>query len=153
MKLNRLIGILATILIILIVTVSCSKEQSTTVPVDNPVTTQEPSSPVQETTEVVAQPNGPPEDVPIMSDAYELQVANPLNLTYKVNTPLEDVVKFYQDELPKNGWDKINNPDSVVGSMAQMARTNANGDRITFSLQYNPIGEFSVVQIYITRVP
>jgi hypothetical protein len=153
MKLNRLIGILATILFILLVTVSCSKGQATTLPVDNPVTTQEPSSPVQDTTEVVVQPNGPPEDVPIMPDAYELQVANELNLTYKVNTPLEDVVKFYQDELPKSGWDQINNPDSVVGSMAQMARSNVNGDRINFSLQYNPIGEFSVIQIYITRAP
>jgi len=153
MKLNRVFGILTTILFMLGFTVACSKSQVTTAPVENPVTTQESSSPVQQATEVVSIPNGPPEDVPIMPDAYELEVANQLNLGYKVALPIADVVAFYQEELPKNGWDQINNPDSVVGSMAQMTRSKTNGDRITFSLQYNPIGEFTVLQIYVTRTP
>jgi uncharacterized lipoprotein YbaY len=153
MKLNRVLGILSTILFILVVTVACSKSEETAAPVENPVTTQEPSSPVQQATEGVTQPSGPPEDVPIMPDAYELEIANKLNLGYKVALPIADVVAFYQEELPKNGWDQINNPDSVIGSMAQLTRSKTNGDRVTFSLQFNPIGEFTVLQIYITRAP
>jgi hypothetical protein len=153
MKLNRVFGILTTIIFILILTTACSKSQATTPPVEKPVTTQASSSPVPQTTEVVSQPSGPPEDVPVMPDAYELEVANQLNVAYKVALPIADVVAFYQAELPKNGWDQINNPDSVVGSMAQMTRSKTNGDRINFSFQYNPIGEFTVIQIYITRAP
>jgi hypothetical protein len=103
--------------------------------------------------ETTAEPSGIPEDVPVMPDAYELVIPNQLNLTYKVDLQIKDVVAFYQAELPNDGWDQPANPDSVVGSMAQMARTKANGDRITFSIQYNPIGEFTIVQIYITRAP
>ena len=61
------------------------------------------------------------------------------------------MVDFYEATLPENGWDQINNPDSVVGAMAQMTRGKSNGDRITFSLQFNPVGEFTIVQIYIIR--
>jgi hypothetical protein len=88
-----------------------------------------------------------------MPDAYDLEVPTQLNVSYKVNSPIDDEVKFYQEELPKNGWTTANNPDSVVGSMAQISRSNDAGDRLIFSLQYNSIGQFSVVQMYITRAP
>ena len=153
MKLNRVLGILTAILFILVFTVACDKSQATTAPVENQVASQEPSSPVEQTTEVFSQSNGPPEDVPILPDAYDLQVPNELNLSYKVALPIADGVAFYQEELPKNGWDQINSPDSAVGSMAQMTRSKTDGDRITISFQYNPIGEFSIVQVYLTRAP
>jgi hypothetical protein len=153
MKLNRVIGILSIILFILVLTVACSKGQGTTAPVENPVATQVPSSPVQQTTDVVNQTKGPPDDVPVMPEAYELQVMDQFNLTYKAAVPIADVVAFYQEELPKNGWDQVNNPDSVVGNMAQMTRSKTNGDRISFSIQYNPVGEFTVVQAFVTRAP
>jgi len=149
----KMLLILATILILSLSLVACSKSQATTAPVDNPVTTQEPLTPTQQTSEEVSEPDGAPEDVPVMPDAYELEVPNQLNLNYKVDLPIKDVVAFYEQELPNNGWDQINNPDTTLGSMAQMTRSKANGDRITFSLQYNPVGEFTIVQIYITRAP
>jgi len=108
-----------------------------------------PSQPVVAT----STPVGIADDVPIMPDAYALEIPNGLNVTYRVDLQIKDVVAFYQQELPTKGWDQPANPDSVVGSMAQMARTKTNGDRITFSIQYNPIGEFTIVQIYLTRAP
>jgi hypothetical protein len=153
MKLNRILGILTSILFILIFSVACSKSQATTAPVENPLTTQEATSPAQQSTVVSTQSKGPPEDVPVMPDAYDLQVMDQFNLTYKVAVPIADVVAFYQEELPKNGWDQVNNPDSVVGNMAQMTRSKTNGDRISFSIQYNPVGEFTVVQAFVTRAP
>jgi ABC-type Fe3+-hydroxamate transport system substrate-binding protein len=140
-------------IILAIFTVGCNKNQEPNLPVENQIATQEPVTLTEQTGEEVSEPTGIPEDVPIMPEAKELQVTNQNNIDFKVDLPLEDVVAFYQEELINYGWDKINNPDTVVGSMAQMSRSKANGDRITFSLQYNPIGEFSIVKIFITRAP
>jgi hypothetical protein len=153
MRSKKVLLVLTTISILLILSVACSKGQTTIAPVENPGITQESLTPTEEITTQVSAPEGPPEDVPIMPDAYELQAANQLNVIYKVNAPIKDIVEFYQQELPNYGWDQTNNPDSVVGSMAQMSRSKSNGDRITFSLQYNPIGEFTIVQIFLTRAP
>ena len=153
MKPNKVFLIIVTIFILTLSSVACSKETVTTEPVDNPVATQESIEPTQETSAATSEPTGVPEDVPIMPEAYELEVANLLNLTYKVSLPIKDVVEFYQQEFPNYGWDVINNPDSVVGSMAQMSRSNAEGDRLIFSIQYNPVGEFAINKIFITRVP
>jgi hypothetical protein len=153
MKSKKYWIILTTILILGLLLIACGKKQETTVPVNNPEITQE-VNPSTEQTEVVAPPLvGAPEDVPIIPDAYDVEITDESNQNYKVDLPLKDVVEYYQTELPKNGWDQINNPDSVVGQMAQMTRSKTNGDRINFSLQYNPVGEFSLVTIYITRAP
>jgi len=150
MKSKQVLLLIAAIIILSILSVACSKGQATT-PAQNPVSTQEPGITTQESVVPTSEPTGVPEDVPIMPDAYDLDVPNQLNILYKVDKPIKDVVDFYQQELPNNGWDQPRNPDSVVGSMAQMARTKASGDRITFSIQFNPVGEFTIVQIYITR--
>jgi len=152
MKPKRVLFVIAAIIILSILSVACSKGQATT-PAQTSVTTQEPGASTPQPVVATSAPAGVPEDVPVMPDAYDLQVPNQLNLTYKVDLQIKDVVAFYQQELPTAGWDQPGNPDSVVGSMAQMARSKANGDRITFSIQYNPIGEFTIVQIFITRAP
>ena len=82
-----------------------------------------------------------------MPDAQDIEITSQLNQNKKLNLPLNDVVEFDQAELPKNGWEQLNNPDSVVGAKAQMSRSKTNGDRINFSLQYNSIGEFPLVTI------
>ena len=151
MKPKKVFVILVAIVILSLSLLACSKGQATTAPVEKPVTTQEPVTSTQDTTAATSAPTGAPEDVPVMPDAYDLEVPNPLNLTYKIDLPIKDVVAFYEQELPNHGWDQINNPDTALGSMAQMSRSKTDGDRITFSLQYNPVGEFTIVQIYITR--
>lgn len=140
-------------LILGLLLVACGKKQETSAPVINPEITQEVNTSTEQTEIVAPQPVGAPEDVPIIPDAYDIEITDKLNQNYKVDLPINDVVEYYQTELPKNGWDQINNPDSVVGQMAQLTRSKLNGDRINFSLQYNPIGEFSIVQIFITRAP
>jgi hypothetical protein len=152
MKKRNIVLILATIIILAILSVACGKSQATTAPIESPVNTQVGAAPTVAMLPT-SPPNEVPEDVPIMPDAYELQIANSLNLTYKVAVKIEDVVAFYEEEFPNYGWDKTNNPDSVVASMAQMSRGKENGDRIAFSIQYNPVGEFTIVQIYIVRAP
>jgi hypothetical protein len=154
MKKSRVLFILATVVAIAILLVACGGGKTTNPVAEtqsvSPVTTQETGG---ETAATATPPSGVPDDVPIMPNARELQASNLLNVIYKIDVSINDVVAFYQQELPNYGWETVNNPDSVVGSMAQMARAKANGDRITFSIQYNPVGEFCIVQIYLTRVP
>src|SRR4030065_1667461 len=127
MKNRNFVLISATIIILAILSVACGKSQATTAPVESPVNTQVGSAPTVAVLPT-SPPNEVPEDVPIMPDAYELQIANALNLTYKVAVKIEDVVAFYQEEFPNYGWDKKNNPDSVVASMAPIARGKEKGD-------------------------
>ncbi|HSB65321.1 MAG TPA: hypothetical protein VLD65_02010 [Anaerolineales bacterium] len=149
MRSKKAFFFLVTGIILSVLVAGCGKSQATTT-VENPSTTQPPDA-VQNTPVPTTAPPTVPSDIPIMAEATDLIIPNELNITYHVTAPIKDVVDFYQTALPEAGWDQPTNPDSVVGSMAQMARTKANGDRITFSIQYNPVGEFTVVQIYLTR--
>jgi hypothetical protein len=154
MKPKNVLYLFATIIILAFLLVACNKGQATTAPIDTPLTTsQEVGQPTAETSTVTSEPKGVPADISIMPNAYELQVSDQFNILYKVNGKIKDIVAFYQEEFPLNGWDQTNNPDSVVGSLATISRSKANGDRINISLQYNQIGDFTVVQIYITRGP
>ncbi len=150
---SKLVLITGIILILTVLLAACGNNQSTTAPVENATTSETGTTTTQGPAATERSKNGVPEDVPIMPDAYELQVATELNLSYKVDATIQEVVDFYQAEFPNYGWDVINNPDTVVGSMAQMSRSNANGDRLIFSLQNNPIANFTSVTIYITRTP
>lgn len=94
------------------------------------------------------------EDIPVMVGGRRLEVARDgSNISYEVDGTIEDVVAFYQEQLPNYGWEMTRSPDNVVGAMATMARTNEAGDRITFSLQYNPMGEFVVIRIVRLKAP
>ena len=153
MKIKKSFYLFMIAFIFALLLVSCSKGPAST-PVtsqaQNPITTQVESGQTPVSTK--AAPSVPP-DVPLMTGSYGLQVPNELNVTYKVDAPLKDVVTFYQTSLQDSGWTVTNNPDSVVGAMAQMARSKENGDRITFSFQFNSVGNFTQVQIFINRVP
>jgi hypothetical protein len=154
MKFKKAAIVVLSITMIALISVACGGSQATT-PAQSqaPATTQETGSTVVQPTAVPTKPKPTaPDDVPIMPDAYAIEIPNQETISYKVDTTIQDVVDFYEANLPGNGWDQVNNPDSVVGAMAQMSRSKANGDRITFSIQYNPVGEFTIVQIYITRI-
>jgi len=153
MKPNKFLLFISLVIIISILLAACGKAPATT-PAQNPVNTQ-PSGGGTAPTQVVVATKAPPSvpsDIPVMDGSYDMQIPNELNITYKVKSPLKDVVAYYQTALPENGWDQTNNPDSVVGAMAQISRTKSIGDRITFSLQFNPVGEFTIVQIFLNRV-
>ncbi len=152
MRTKQGIYLFTAAIIITIILVGCSKAPATspaTTQASNPVTTQVESGQTPVPTKAAPTVAS---DIPIMTGAYDQEVPTSLNITYKVKAQIKDVVAFYQTALPEAGWSKTNNPDSVVGSMAQLSRTKPNGDRITFSLQYNPVGEFTIVQMYLNRV-
>ena len=95
-----------------------------------------------------------PVDVPIMAENRDFQAtADFTNISFIVDLEIADVVAWYQAELPAYGWELSRAPDSALGSMANMSRINAENDRLTISLQYNPVGFFSVVRIVVVRSP
>lgn len=105
-------------------------------------------------TEIAGAPEGPPgvpEDVPIMEGYRNLQVANASNITYTVDGEIDDVVSFYQEQLPNYGWESAGNPDTQAGKIAAMLRVNQDGDRISINMQHNELGGFVVVTITISR--
>jgi hypothetical protein len=153
MKSKKWLFIIASLLLISMLLTACGGSQETTVAEENPVATQESSAPEEIVASEPSEDSGVPEDVPMIPDAYDLQVSNKTRISYKVDKTVQEVVEFYQSEFENYGWTVVKNPDSVVGNMAQMSRSNEAGDRLIFSLQYNPIGEFTVVQISITRAP
>jgi hypothetical protein len=100
-----------------------------------------------------AGPPGVPEDIPIAEGAYKLQVArNGANVNYQVDGVIDDVVAFYQQMLPEQGWTEVTNPDTV-GSIAILLRENEAGDRVSINMQKNEVGGFVVVSISVTRKP
>src|SRR4030042_1105428 len=98
MKNRNFVLISATIIILAILSVACGKSQATTAPVESPVNTQVGSAPTVAVLPT-SPPNEVPEDVPIMPDAYELQIANSLNLTLLVSL---QSYKFTSFELHNN---------------------------------------------------
>jgi hypothetical protein len=153
MRSNKIFVFLPIMFVLLVLLVACSKGEEASGPAENPIATQGSLPSTQKSPAPTKAPLGVPEDVPVMPDAYELQIPNEVTVYYKVDLPLKDVVTFYNEELPNYGWEQPKIPDSALGAMAQMARSKSDGDRITLSIQNNPVGEFTIVQISLTRAP
>lgn len=97
-------------------------------------------------------PEGAREDIPIMESAREVQVLRGgRTITYSVDADIDTVVNFYQEELPKHGWELAGPPDSALASIATMLRENESGDRMTINLQENQLGGFVRVNISVVR--
>lgn len=110
-----------------------------------PVETQE-SAPVEE------QDKNTLDDVPIMEGAYQVQKGSSgRNVLYTVDAEIDDVVGFYQAELPNYGWEMAGPPDNAVSAIATMLRENNAGDRLAVNMQYNSLGGFVRVTITISR--
>lgn len=161
MKTVKLISFVAFLLLLAALMAACGGGQTvepTAVPVEatTPVDTGGDAAPTDAT--VVQEPppadETAPEDVPIMDGIRDLQITNKgMNVSYVVDGEITDVVSFYQEKLASVGWEMARAPDNAVGSIATMSRVNAAGDRISLTLQHNPIGNFTVVQIVVLRAP
>lgn len=162
MKLVRLFLLFSTLLLSLSLLVACGSATEAPVeqqPQENVVETSPAEvsnqTPEEETalteTEQSDEP-AIPEDVPIMENNRDFQAtADFTNISYVVDLKVADVVTWYQAELPNYGWELSRAPDSALATIANMSRINANNDRLTISLQHNPVGEFTVVRIVVVR--
>lgn len=121
--------------------------QETEEPIDEPeaVESKEPP-PVADVTGSV------PEDIPVMDGAYQLQAGTSgKNVVYQIDSTIEEVVTFYQEELPNYAWELAGPPDNVVASIATMLRENVAGDRLAINMQANNLGGFVRLTLTISR--
>ena len=92
------------------------------------------------------------DDVPIMESGYQVQKGRTgKNVVYQVDSSIDEVVTFYQEELPSHNWELAGPPDNAVGSIATMLRENADGDRLAINMQANELGGFVRITITISR--
>jgi hypothetical protein len=91
-------------------------------------------------------------DIPIPEDAYKIQIMRKgSSTTFQVDSTIEEVVSWYQEELPKGGWEFAGPPDSAVGAIATMLRENSGGDRLTINMQSNELAGFVSITVVVIR--
>lgn len=105
-----------------------------------------------EPTEVPLNESGGATDIPIPEDAYKYQIMRGgSSATYQVDMDIDELVSWYQEELPKYGWELAGPPDSAIGAMGTMLRENEAGDRLTINMQANVNAGFVSVIIQVIR--
>jgi hypothetical protein len=106
----------------------------------------------QEPAPVVEEEGNRLDDVPIMESGYQVQKGRSgKNVVYQVDASIEDVVTYYQEQLPNFDWEMAGPPDNAVASIATMLRENAAGDRLAINMQANELGGFVRINITISR--
>ena len=92
------------------------------------------------------------DDVPIIEGATQVQISRTgNNINYQVEGTVEDVMTFYQEELPDYGWEMAGPPDNAVANIATMLRENTAGDRLAINMQFNELGGFVILTISVSR--
>ena len=59
-----------------------------------------------------------PEDIPLVKDAKDLSIFGNM-VSYQVSMSQDKVVEFYEEEMPKNGWDK---EEGVIATMMSFTK-------------------------------
>ncbi len=150
---------LALVLIFSLPLVACAPKASPTpAPAETESVAEQPT--LEQPTQAEVTPVAPSgvegiaSDLPIIENAYKLQVSRGGNsVIYQVDVSLQEAVSFYQESLPQYGWEMAGPPDSAVGSIATMSRKNQAGDNMTINMQENKLGGFVVITIQINRAP
>ena len=92
------------------------------------------------------------DDVPIIEGATQVQISRTgNNINYQVEGNVDDVMTFYQEQLPNYGWEMAGPPDNAVGNIATMLRENTAGDRLAINMQFNELGGFVILTISVSR--
>jgi hypothetical protein len=163
MKRNRTVFALITLVLLLSVGAACSPRSKPVEEIEPVIVATEAEPAASDVEPTLAEgegeelgPYGQPIDVPIMDNNRDLQISRTgENMSYKVDTvTLQDVMTYYQDNLTAAGWTPGPNENPVgARNLVTLARTNEAADRVTVTMQHNPIGEFVVVSIVLTRAP
>jgi hypothetical protein len=129
--------------------------EATAEPVED-VGTEETDS-ATDATEVPSVPvddRGIPIDIPIMADAYDIQISitrSGVDIKFRVDLGVEDTVAYFQESLPGAGWVETTSQDTAFGALGSMARVNEAEDSMSLSMNFNAGGEFTQVIVSVSR--
>jgi hypothetical protein len=91
-------------------------------------------------------------DIPVPEEAYQVQIARQgRTVIFQIDGTIDEMVTFYQENLPAAGWELAGPPDTSMGSIASMLRKNAVGDQLTVNMQGNQLGGFVRVTVTVIR--
>ena len=164
MKIGKLSILLITISVAIVAISACTPSRVLVDEYDQ-VATPTQISEQEPVEEVVSEVNDEPEpapdeaeeesrgdDVPIMEGATRVQISRAgNNINYHVDGTIDDVITFYQEELPNYGWEMAGPPDNAVANIATMLRENTAGDRLALNMQFNELGGFVILTINVSR--
>jgi hypothetical protein len=71
-------------------------------------------------TDIFISPEDVPPDIPIMAGEKSAFVGSPQAISYFVNTDFASVLAFYQQEMPAQGWGKIDYGTTITDSTAEL---------------------------------
>ncbi|GAB4472792.1 MAG: hypothetical protein Kow0088_07650 [Anaerolineales bacterium] len=88
----------------------------------------------------------PAEDIPIIEGEKENLVTTQSTISYLVAVPFADVLSFYKQEMPQNGWTIQESISQVQENSALLNYTK--GNRIaSISISFNPANQKTIVVI------
>ncbi len=91
----------------------------------------------------------PPEDIPIMEGEKDDFLTGEFMVSYAVSASLKEVTTFYQEEMPANGWDEVN--DGSLASESLVVLKYEKADRsATVTLNTHPLNNQTIVVILVT---
>lgn len=127
--------------------------QKNNVPTTDPNVSNNNGEPGESESESEAVAEEWPEDLPRPDTAYDIDISRDASgITFKMPGNIDSVVKYLQEEFESIGWvEKV--PDSVVGAMAALNRTNEAGDTLVINMSYNQNGDFVELHVVIIRAP
>jgi hypothetical protein len=69
-------------------------------------------------TEIVVEPGELPPDIPIMDGEKEGFIGSEQAVSYFVKAEFEDVLNFYQSQMPANGWTEVETETTITDNTA-----------------------------------
>jgi hypothetical protein len=94
-----------------------------------------------------------PDNVPVYTDGGELELvlADDTTLSYFIaDAAFDDVVDFYREAMPDEGWELAENGDTVFGPLATLVYAQ-DGRSATVTITNEPIGDRIVVTIFVVE--
>lgn len=92
----------------------------------------------------------PPQDIPLIEGERKNFVSSNLVVSYETTRPYSEVLNFYKQEMPRNGWVAVEE-GWVEADKAAFLNFEKDQRRASVSLSVNPINQDTIVVILLSE--